>query len=305
MWSPGSSVIAGASGSRVAARRRAGVVAGSMRAGLREGVGEGGAAGVAGLAQRPGLLAADAEPGGGALRAGGRRAAAPRGCGRLPRIRPAPSQASTQTQRISGFTSQKPPARHAAAGAVAQLLRAVHRAGHAGRGEHALAAHPAVEQQALGSALDEGDRALDAVVADPREQRVERAPSRARAAGRAIRSRVRGGPRRVGVGTLPLPLPAMRGHAAVYAAAPVTVSKNSRDRGAQHGFAGRCSPFSELRRGQSTWCCPMVSSARATPTGSRRGSAARSTIHPSSRTRCARPIRRSSPSGRSGRQPDA
>jgi hypothetical protein len=37
----------------------------------------------------------------------------------------------------------------AAAGAVAQLLRAVHRARHAGRGQHALAAHPAIEQEAL------------------------------------------------------------------------------------------------------------------------------------------------------------
>ena len=44
---------------------------------------------------------------------------------------------------------------HAAAGTVAHLLRAVHRAGHAGRAQHALAAHLAVEQQALDAALDQ------------------------------------------------------------------------------------------------------------------------------------------------------
>ena len=38
---------------------------------------------------------------------------------------------------------------HAAAGPVAEVLRAVHRAGHAGRGERALAAHLAIEQQPL------------------------------------------------------------------------------------------------------------------------------------------------------------
>ena len=62
-------------------------------------------------------------------------------------------QASTQTQLISGLHLAMAVGAHAAAGTVAQLLRAVHRAGHAGRAQHALAAHLAVEQQALDRAL--------------------------------------------------------------------------------------------------------------------------------------------------------
>ena len=55
---------------------------------------------------------------------------------------------------------------HAAAGPVAQGLRAIHRAGHAGRAQHALAAHLAVEQRALDRLLDGRDRPLQALVAD-------------------------------------------------------------------------------------------------------------------------------------------
>ena len=60
---------------------------------------------------------------------------------------------------------------HAAAGAVAQVLRAVHRAGHAGRGQDALAAHPAVEQEALDHPLDGGDGLLQPLIADALQHR--------------------------------------------------------------------------------------------------------------------------------------
>src|SRR5262249_43051785 len=59
---------------------------------------------------------------------------------------------------------------HAAAGSVAQVLRAVHRAGHAGRGQRALPAHLAVEQQALEVALGPGERLLQARMADAIQQ---------------------------------------------------------------------------------------------------------------------------------------
>ncbi len=62
---------------------------------------------------------------------------------------------------------------HAAAGAVAQLLRAIHRAGHAGRAQHALPAHPAVEQKPLHRALDGSDRPLQPPVADGAPERCE------------------------------------------------------------------------------------------------------------------------------------
>ena len=47
---------------------------------------------------------------------------------------------------------------HAAARPVAQRLRAVHRARHAGRVQHALAAHLAAEDRLLDRGLDEGER---------------------------------------------------------------------------------------------------------------------------------------------------
>ena len=47
---------------------------------------------------------------------------------------------------------------HAAAGAVAQRLRALHRTGQPGRVEHALAAHVAAEDRLLHRRLDQGDR---------------------------------------------------------------------------------------------------------------------------------------------------
>ena len=55
---------------------------------------------------------------------------------------------------------------HAAAGSVAQVLRTVHGAGHAGRAEDALPAHPAIEQQPLDRALEPPPR--DAPDADSR-----------------------------------------------------------------------------------------------------------------------------------------
>src|SRR4051794_41659758 len=55
---------------------------------------------------------------------------------------------------------------HAAAGAVAHLLRAVHRARHAGLTQHALAAHPAVEEEALHVPLGGREGRIEAVVAD-------------------------------------------------------------------------------------------------------------------------------------------
>src|SRR5262249_40396563 len=49
-------------------------------------------------------------------------------------------------------------------------FRAVHRTGHAGGTQDALAAHAAVEQQALHGLLDAGHRGLDAIVAERGEQ---------------------------------------------------------------------------------------------------------------------------------------
>src|SRR5688572_583815 len=63
---------------------------------------------------------------------------------------------------------------HAAARAVAQVLRAVHRARHAGRGKRALPAHLAIEQEALGHALDALERLLQLLVADLAPQRMQR-----------------------------------------------------------------------------------------------------------------------------------
>src|SRR5688572_25247514 len=63
---------------------------------------------------------------------------------------------------------------HAAARAVAQVLRAVHRARHAGGGERALPAHLAIEQEALGHALDALERRLELLVADLVPQRMQR-----------------------------------------------------------------------------------------------------------------------------------
>ena len=95
------------------------------------------------------------------------------------RIRALPAIASTQTHFICGSTSQLPSRAHAAAGSVAQLLRAVHRARHAGRAQHALPAHPAVEEESLDDALHRRDRALEARVADSPPAR-GRAPRAAR-----------------------------------------------------------------------------------------------------------------------------
>src|SRR5580658_8661009 len=55
---------------------------------------------------------------------------------------------------------------HAATGAVAQILRAVHRPRHAGGAHHALPAHLAVEQQTLDAALDGDERPFQALIAD-------------------------------------------------------------------------------------------------------------------------------------------
>src|SRR6202011_820362 len=56
---------------------------------------------------------------------------------------------------------------HAAARAVAQVLRTVHGARHARGAQDALAAHPTVEQQPLHRAFHGGDRALEPLIADP------------------------------------------------------------------------------------------------------------------------------------------
>src|SRR5437660_1481962 len=57
---------------------------------------------------------------------------------------------------------------HTAARAVPQRLRAVHRARHAGRVQHALAAHLAPEDRLLDRGLDEGERAHQTGTADRR-----------------------------------------------------------------------------------------------------------------------------------------
>src|ERR1700684_3847592 len=54
---------------------------------------------------------------------------------------------------------------HTAARAVAQGLGAIHRTGHAGRTQHALTAHAAIEQQTLDGLLDHRNRPLDAFIA--------------------------------------------------------------------------------------------------------------------------------------------
>src|SRR6185312_4732783 len=56
---------------------------------------------------------------------------------------------------------------------VAQALRTVHGAGHAGRAEDALPAHPAVEQQPLDRALHRRHGSLEALIADPLEERMQ------------------------------------------------------------------------------------------------------------------------------------
>ena len=90
---------------------------------------------------------------------------------------------------------------HPAAGAVAQLLGAVHRAGHAGRGQHALAAHPAVEEQPL----DRRARPWPPAARPGRSRSGRTAgrapPSPPRSAGRAPRNPARAGPRRAAAGT--------------------------------------------------------------------------------------------------------
>ncbi len=75
-----------------------------------------------------------------------------------------PSQALTQTQGMSAIDLAIAVGAHAAAGAVAQLLGAVHRAGHAGGRQDALAAHAAVEQHALDAALERSDGPLQPVM---------------------------------------------------------------------------------------------------------------------------------------------
>src|SRR5690606_15727923 len=57
-----------------------------------------------------------------------------------------------------------------AARAVPEPLGAVHRARHAGRGENALPAHAAVEQSALGRALNGCNRLLETVEPNPAQQ---------------------------------------------------------------------------------------------------------------------------------------
>ena len=63
---------------------------------------------------------------------------------------------------------------HAAAGAVAQVLGAVHRAGHARGAQDALSAHAAVKERALHAALESGHRALQTRIADAPPQGVQR-----------------------------------------------------------------------------------------------------------------------------------
>ena len=53
-----------------------------------------------------------------------------------------------------------------AAWTVAQILRAIHWTGHAGRGKHALAAHTAVKQEALDQPLGHRRRSLQSLIAD-------------------------------------------------------------------------------------------------------------------------------------------
>ena len=55
---------------------------------------------------------------------------------------------------------------HPAAGTVPEPLRTIHRARHAGRGEDALPAHAAIEEQPLHPPLDEFDRRFGARIAD-------------------------------------------------------------------------------------------------------------------------------------------
>src|SRR5262249_13023454 len=62
----------------------------------------------------------------------------------------------------------------AAARAVAHLLRAVHRAGHAGVAQAALTAHPAIEEEPLHRPLDPRHRLLQTLVAEAAHERIER-----------------------------------------------------------------------------------------------------------------------------------
>src|SRR5271170_5564560 len=63
---------------------------------------------------------------------------------------------------------------HAPARSVAKRLRAIHRAGHPGRGKEAVSAHSAIEERALDVALGKGHRAFDARVAEPGDERRDR-----------------------------------------------------------------------------------------------------------------------------------
>jgi len=63
---------------------------------------------------------------------------------------------------------------HAAARSVAKLLRTIHRARHPRRGEHALPAHPAIEQESFHHLLRRCHRPLEPHVTDAAPQRIER-----------------------------------------------------------------------------------------------------------------------------------
>ena len=84
------------------------------------------------------------------------------------RIRALPAIASTQTHLHlraplrTGRSARTPPQ-----GPLRSSFGTVHRAGHAGRGQHALPAHPAVEEEALHDALHGRHGPLDARVAHP------------------------------------------------------------------------------------------------------------------------------------------
>jgi hypothetical protein len=61
----------------------------------------------------------------------------------------------------------------ATARAVAQILRAIHGAGHAGRRKHALAAHTTVEEETLDQPLGHRRRSLQSLIADHFEKGYE------------------------------------------------------------------------------------------------------------------------------------
>jgi len=92
-------------------------------------------------------------------------------------------RACPMAQPLSAFPGLDPDARHfgidlaisvcadATARPVSQTLGAVHRARHARRGQHALTAHAAIEQSALGYAFDGCHRSLETFEPDPPQQR--------------------------------------------------------------------------------------------------------------------------------------